>query len=156
MNDLSLKQLFVAAIQPGEYVGASGQKLPWFLDAQNVVLEEPGFSLVGRELADLVRLHRIDAIGGPATGAIAPICAALAQCCWLHGLYVKDDKVSGTLHSGDRLMMVDDVVTTGNTLARAIDRVPLNCVLTVALVQRGSAAALKKMDMPLFEAIVKL
>lgn len=152
-----LSALFREAVQEGEFVGASGQKLNWFLDAQNVILQEPGFSLVGRELEYLVRLHQIDAVGGPASGAIAPVCAALAFCPWLRGLYVKkDNKVSGPLHSGDRLMMIDDVVTTGSTLARAIKSVPLDCVLSVALVLRGAATAVRDPDMPRFHAIVRL
>lgn len=156
MNALTLERLFTDAVEEGEFEFASGQKGSQFLDAQKVILQEPGFSFVGQILKELVIANDIDVVGGPATGAIAPICAALMRCPWLKGFYVdKDGRVSGN-PDGKRALMLDDVITTGGSLANAIKASPIKPVLVTAIVRRGDLSALKEPGMPRFQCLVKL
>jgi len=95
-------------------------------------------------------LH-IDAIGGPATGAI-PIADAVSYASYLEGKDIKSfwirktpkghglkKWIEGDVKSGDRVIIVDDVITTGKSTIEALQRsreAGLNVVKVIVLVDR--------------------
>lgn len=87
-----------------------------------------------------------DAVGGPAMGANPLVCgiSLLSSCPWF--IFRKNDDRKG-LHEGTRLspgmdvVLVDDVITTGGSLAWAIKvarELGLNVVQVLAVVDRGA------------------
>lgn len=133
-----LREALRACVLPDE--GTSG----WFLDAQRVTFADP--KLVTHAVLETLndtRLERLDAVGGPALGAV-PIAVAVAAHSALRSFAVtKDCVVAGDLREGDRVLIVEDVVETARSLTRAVS-VALDegavVVAVLALVNRGAPA----------------
>jgi orotate phosphoribosyltransferase len=122
-----------------------------YVDGKHAVARGDDLKLVSRAVIDAVP-EPFDAIGGPTMGAdaIAHGVALLSGSGWFsvrkepkgHG---RHSWIEGTrLDEGDRVVFVEDVVSTGASLLRAVDRVREFGVVVVAavtLLDRGSAAA---------------
>lgn len=127
MSDPDLIEAFKEAVLHGEFNLASGEQSSYFIEAQRALLTYPGFEATGKLVAAFCEAMGITAIGGPATGAISVVCAALAQLpnlrgSNLRGFYLDEHGVlSGQVTPDDIVMMVDDVMTTGESLQWAID-----------------------------------
>ncbi len=120
----------------GEFILASGQKSNFYIDAKRTTLDPEGAYLVGKEIFELVRDLDIVAIGGPSIGA-DPIVTAVAIASYQAGKPIpafivrESKKEHGTqqqifgkaLGKGDRVVMVDDVVTTGGSVLKAMEAV---------------------------------
>lgn len=135
----------------GDFVLTSGQHSDFYFNGKQVTLEGRGLYLVSLLVLERCRELRIDAIGGLTLGAdpIASGVAALSgQDRPLRAFIVrKEVKGHGTgrliegppLRPGDRVMIVDDVITTGGSLLRAVDAVrdePVDVVEALAVVDR--------------------
>lgn len=124
------------ALQRGSFVLASGKTASFYLDAKQVVLDAAGAMLVGQ--AVLARLQELgplpDAVGGMSIGA-DPITAAVVTMAGVAGLPLKgfmirkEPKghglgryVEGPVAAGNRVVILEDVVTTGGSSLLAIDR----------------------------------
>jgi orotate phosphoribosyltransferase len=116
----------------GDFTLASGKKSNRYYNGKKVTLAPDGAYWVAKAICDrLVRL-KIDAVGGLEMGAV-PIAAAVALVSYLEGQPVaafivrhaaKDhgtkSPIEGYLKSGDRVCVVDDVVTTGESVLKAV------------------------------------
>ncbi len=124
------------AVRRGRFTLASGRQASFYIDAKQVVLEAHGAMLVGRAI--LERLQSLgplpDAVGGMAIGA-DPITAAVVTMAGvaevsLRGFMVRKEPkghglqryVEGPVEPGQRVVIVEDVVTTGGSSLMAIDR----------------------------------
>ena len=117
----------------GDFVLTSGRRSDFYFNGKQVTLDGRGLHLVSRLVLDRCRRLRIDAIGGLTLGA-DPIAAGVAALSGegdpLRAFIVrKEAKEHGTgrliegpaLRPGDRVMVVDDVITTGGSFLRAVD-----------------------------------
>ena len=156
------------ALQRGHFVLASGKTASFYLDAKQVVLDAAGAMLVGQ--AVLARLQELGplpyAVGGMSIGA-DPITAAVVTMAGVAGLPLKgfmirkEPKghglgryVEGPVQAGDRVVILEDVVTTGGSSLLAIDRAVefgLNVERVVTLVDRlaGGAGAFAARGIPM-------
>ncbi len=133
---------------------ASGEMSRDFVDAK-LAVDDPGdLELVGRAMAAAAHDRGVafDAVGGLVLGAV-PFTFAVAQaapCRWF--LIRKEPKGRGTnrwaegarIGPGSRVMLVDDVITTGGSIQAAYDRVRgvgAQVVFATTLVDRGQRAA---------------
>ena len=124
------------ALKRGTFRLASGREATFYLDAKQVVLEARGSMLVGRAI--LERLKALgplpDAVGGMSIGA-DPITSAVVTMAGVEGLPLKgflvrkEPKdhgtkryVEGPVEPGQRVVIVEDVVTTAGSSLVAIDR----------------------------------
>ena len=124
------------ALKRGSFRLASGREASFYLDAKQVVLEARGSMLVGRAI--LERLQALGplpaAVGGMSIGA-DPITSAVVTMAGVAGLPLKgflvrkEPKdhgtkryVEGPVAPGDRVVIVEDVVTTAGSSLVAIDR----------------------------------
>jgi len=169
----NLSQLLVEAfekkaLQRGSFVLASGKTASFYLDAKQVVLDAAGAMLVGQ--AVLARLQALgplpDAVGGMSIGA-DPITAAVVTMAGVAGLPLKgfmirkEPKghglgryVEGPVAAGNRVVILEDVVTTGGSSLLAIDRAEefgLTVERVVTLVDRlaGGADAFADRGIPM-------
>ncbi|NBP89230.1 MAG: orotate phosphoribosyltransferase [Planctomycetia bacterium] len=156
------------AVQRGTFTLASGRTASFYLDAKQVVLDARGAMLVGRAI--LERLQALgplpDAIGGMSIGA-DPITAAAVTMAGVAGLPLKGFMVrkepkghgmkryvEGPVEPGQRVVIVEDVTTTGGSSLLAIDRaiefgLKVERVVTVIDRLAGAAAAFAARGIPL-------
>jgi len=124
------------ALKRGTFRLASGREASFYLDAKQVVLEARGSMLVGRAI--LERLRSLGplpaAVGGMSIGA-DPITSAVVTMAGVENLSMKGflvrkepkdhgtkKYVEGPVSPGDRVVIVEDVVTTAGSSLVAIDR----------------------------------
>jgi orotate phosphoribosyltransferase len=150
----------------GDFVLSSGRRSDYYFDGKQVTLEGRGLYLVSRLI--LARCHEIAAVavGGLTLGA-DPIAAGVAALSGAEGVPLrafivrKEVKSHGTgkviegppLMGGDRVVLVDDVITTGGAFITAAQRVReagATVVEAISVVDReeGGAAALAELGIP--------
>jgi orotate phosphoribosyltransferase len=117
----------------GEVTLSSGATAQYYVDARRALLRPAGFLAAGELIAATAAEVGATAVGGPATAAIPPSCAALAVPAGkdLLGYFVRGERkqhglqrwVEGAAEPGARCLVVEDTVTTGGSTARAIERI---------------------------------
>jgi orotate phosphoribosyltransferase len=140
----------------GEVTLASGATAQYYVDARRTLMRPAGFRTAGELIAAAAKEHGAEAVGGPATAAIPPACAAIAVPAGqsLVAFFVRGQRkehglqrwVEGPVERGTRCLMVEDTVTTGGSTATAIERVReegLEVVAVVAVVDRLAGGAEK-------------
>jgi orotate phosphoribosyltransferase len=133
----------------GEVTLSSGATAQYYVDARRALLRPAGFLAAGELIAAAAADLGATAVGGPATAAIPPSCAALAVPAGrdLLGFFVRGERkqhglqrwVEGPVEQGARCLVVEDTVTTGGSTARAIERIAeqgLEVVGVVGVVDR--------------------
>ena len=141
------------SIVRGSFTLASGKTSSYYIDCKLTTLDPEGAVLVGHSVLDLLEAENIhaDAIGGPPIGA-HPIVAAVAAVSHLRGkplpafLIRKEAKshglekqIEGPVKAGARVVIVDDVCTSGGSTIQALDAVKnagLEIVAVMCLVDR--------------------
>lgn len=134
------KQALIALIREkalkfGDFTLASGKKASYYLDCRKVTLDSAGANQIAEGILELLGESLPDAVGGMAIGA-DPITAAVITVAGqqgksLKGFIVRKEAkthgtgrdVEGPVESGDRVVIVEDVVTTGGSSLRAIEKV---------------------------------
>jgi orotate phosphoribosyltransferase len=121
----------------GEFTLASGRKSSFYFDSKKTTLLPEGSYLAAAEMLSAIRRHGIeaDAIGGMTLGADPIVCpvAALSRIDGpaLRAFIVRKETkehgtermIEGNLEPSSRVIVVDDVVTTGRSTLRAIEAV---------------------------------
>jgi orotate phosphoribosyltransferase len=127
------------ALQFGDFTLASGKTSRYYIDIKKAITR-PG---ILREIARGMAPHTAgaDRIAGVELGAV-PIAAAVALETGKPYVMVRKERkehgtgrdFEGDLASGDRLVFVEDVVTTGGTLVKAIERIRGHGAVVVGVV----------------------
>ena len=117
----------------GEVTLASGATAQYYVDARRTLMRPAGFHAAGKLIATAAAELGAEAVGGPATAAIPPSCAAIAAPAGagLVAFFVRGARkehglqrwVEGPVGPGMRCLVVEDTVTTGGSTATAIGRV---------------------------------
>ena len=123
------------AFKTGEFRLASGKISKYYFNSKNVILTAEGAYLTAKAILNKIKDQKFDALGGAAMGAV-PITGSLAPLLYEAGFKditffvdrkkAKDHgdtkRIEGPeLKAGSRLIIVEDVVTTGgSSLATAI------------------------------------
>ncbi len=122
------------ALQFGEFRLASGRTASYYLDCRKLTLTAEGALQVAAGMLDKLEGRRPDAVGGMAIGA-DPITAAIITLDAVRGgelkgfIVRKEAKghgtgrdVEGPIAPGERVVVVEDVVTTGGSSIAAIEK----------------------------------
>ncbi len=159
--DLYLKR----ALLRGDFTLASGKKSTFFLDSKQVTLHAQGLALISQALLDAVSDLEYDAVGGLTLGADPIVSgmvtlAATSKPDLLGFLVRKETKdhgtqkfVEGPVKPGQKVIIVEDVVTTGGSALKAVDRIidfgcEVVCVLGICDRLEGGAAAFADRKLP--------
>ncbi len=166
-----LELLRTQSYEKRQVVLSSGKTSDFYIDCKRTALTSEGHYLIGRMLLDAIRREAPEAVavGGMTLGA-DPLASAVSLTSWLAGhpmpafIVRKERKGHGTgawiegrtnLKDGDTVAILEDVVTTGASTLRAVERVMEEGLLVAgafALVDReeGGREALKERGVPLF------
>lgn len=122
------------ALQFGQFTLASGKQASYYLDCRKVTLDSRGAKLIGAGMLDLLADDLPDLVGGMAVGADPITGAILAHAGTrgipLRGIIVRKEAkahgtgkfVEGPFSAGEKVAIVEDVVTTGGSSLLAIER----------------------------------
>jgi orotate phosphoribosyltransferase len=126
------RELREHAVVIGEVTLTSGKTAQYLVDAKRAILLPAGFRALGELVAEEARRVDATAVGGITMGADPIACSALAGGADVKAFFVrKEVKEHGLsrwiegppLEPGERCLVVEDVVTTGGSTIKAIDRV---------------------------------
>jgi orotate phosphoribosyltransferase len=151
LNTLSFKR--------GDFTLASGAKSDWYMDCRMTALSARGSFLIGKLLNQTLKREAlpIHSVGGMVLGA-APLVSAVtvasaASGHGIEGFLVRKEakghgggkQIEGHLAPNDRIVLVEDVVTTGGSTLRAIEVIrkqypSVNIAGVYALVDREAGA----------------
>jgi orotate phosphoribosyltransferase len=133
----------------GEVTLASGATAQYYVDARRTLMRPAGFRAAGELIAAVAHELGAEAVGGPATAAIPPACAAIAVPGGedLLAFFVRGQRkehgmqqwVEGPVGAGIPCLVVEDTVTTGGSTAEAVERIlyeGLHIVGVVGVVDR--------------------
>jgi orotate phosphoribosyltransferase len=112
---------------------ASGKLSKYYVDCKQALSDPEARALIGELIRDRLKGESIDAVGGLEIGAY-PIATSVSDAIYRemgtkvrafvvrkeakrHGI---SDLIAGDVHVGDKALIVDDVVTEGNSTLKAI------------------------------------
>ncbi len=145
------------SVRRGQFTLASGRESDLYIDARLTTLHAEGASIIASLVLDRLK-PEVVGIGGPVTGA-DPIVGAVVGASWgrgrpIHGFMVRKEPKGhglmqwlegrGNLPNAAPVCVVEDTVTTGGSLLRAIERVQeagLQVVQVVCVVDRQEGGA---------------
>ena len=123
----------------GEITLASGRKSDFYFNLKPTMLDPEGAALLAELTLDALRDDKLDYIGGLEMGAV-PLAGSIAQLSWLkndpiaaffvrkkpkeHGAKLSiEGLMAGETLAGKRVVIVEDVTTTGGSAIKALEAV---------------------------------
>jgi orotate phosphoribosyltransferase len=126
-----LKLLAQKSFRLGEFKLSSGGTSDYYIDCRTTTLDARGAQLVGQVFRDEIREQgwEADAIGGLTMGADPIVVAVAVTSGTLNGFLVRKaekqhgtgQRIEGFREKGARVVIVDDVCTTGSSTVQAIE-----------------------------------
>ncbi len=130
---------------------SSGRKSPYYFDCKPTTLDPEGMYLIGNLVFDILKDTDVKAAGGLTLGA-DPIANALALISFEKGRPIRSfivrkdakshgtrSKIEGNVKPGEKVAVIDDVVTTGASTITAVEsarEAGLTVELAVVLIDR--------------------
>jgi orotate phosphoribosyltransferase len=160
-----VKLLEQKSLRRGRFTLASGATSSYYIDGKMTCLDPEGATLIADAILDAIADLPVDAVGGMDMGA-TPIVGAVATRSFSRGrplpVFVvrKEVKQHGTmkpiegpLNAPCKVVIIDDVITTGGSIIKAIDAVrAVGCQVLLAICvldrQAGAAQTLERMEVP--------
>jgi orotate phosphoribosyltransferase len=158
------RDLVAAAVLRGDFLLRSGARSSYYIDKYLFTTQPDLLRRIARELAGRLP-EGVQRVAGPVLGAV-PLVTALALTCGLPMLIVRADKpkeygtakqIEGVLQAGERVVLVEDVVTTGGAALAAVQVLrdagaEVLAALSVVDREEGGSAAFAAAGVP-YEAL---
>jgi len=132
LGEIILERSFKYSDNP-PFTLASGRQSNFYFNCKPTTLDPEGMNLIGEVIFDMIKDAPVTAAGGLTLGA-DPIASALAVISYQLGKPVKafivrkDAKdhgtkstIEGNVTSGEKVVIIDDVITTGGSTITAIE-----------------------------------
>lgn len=167
MRERLLQLLLERSFRVGEFVLASGQKSRFYIDGRTTTTHAEGQYLIGRLGLEAIRAAALapDSVGGLTMGA-DPLAYAIAHASWtagppVHAFSVRKEakahgtgrQIEGCFEAGQRVVVVEDVITSGQSALRAcaaVEQAGGEVLAVLALVDRegGGREAIERAGYP--------
>jgi orotate phosphoribosyltransferase len=134
LGEIILERSFKYSDNP-PFTLASGRQSNYYFNCKPTTLDPEGMNLIGGVIFDMVKDSSITAAGGLTLGA-DPIANALSVISYQKGKPIKSfivrkdvkdhgtkSAIEGNVKAGDRVLIIDDVITTGGSTITAIEQV---------------------------------
>lgn len=142
-----LEALCRHSLRTGDFTLASGRRSSWYLDARQVTFRGDCVETVGRAVLAAAADVEFEAVGGLTLGA-DPVALAVAMVSGRRAFSVRKQakghgaggRMAGAIQPGDRVLVVDDAVTTGGSTLTAVEAIrDYGCEVVAAscLLDRG-------------------
>jgi orotate phosphoribosyltransferase len=120
-------------IKFGKFTLSSGRESDYYVDMKRAVTSPTILSHVAEMISERIDENSVDRIAGPALGAI-PMVTAVSLATGIPMLMIRKARkdygtsnlIEGDLIEGERVVVLEDVTTTGNSLADAIKAIEEN------------------------------
>lgn len=150
-NDLEQRLIEAGALKEGHFLLASGLHSDRYIEKFDLLRNPGATSALLRSLADRFRDQQIDIVAGPTTGGIL-LAFELARQMGVASAYAERVSEGGsertfkrgtTFASGSRVLVIDDILTTGGSVREtlaALAKQPVEVVAIAVLVDRSAGA----------------
>jgi orotate phosphoribosyltransferase len=143
------------AVFKGDFTLASGQKSNYYIDGKFISLTSDGLAYFAKVILEMIKKDGVKYIGGPTLGADPIIGGTVAMSHLigrpLDGFIIRKEQrdhgrmrmIEGPLKEGSKVIIVEDVTTTGGSVLKGIKRVEeMGCevVKIICLVDRLQGA----------------
>ncbi len=154
------------SLRRGNFTLASGKTSTYYIDGKLTCMDPAGAACIADAILSEIRDMEVDAVGGMDMGA-TPIIGAVAASSFRSGrplptfVVRKDVKAHGTMKLIEgpipdapcKVVIVDDVVTSGGSILKAIDAVEakgVTVILAISILDRnaGASEALSQRGIP--------
>jgi len=155
------KQIKERAFEKGEFILASGRKSNYYINIKNAYTEPEVLRNIAKDIAEKLSEIEYNLIAGVAVGAV-PIVTAVALEVNKPFLIVRKERknygtgmnIEGEFSKGERVVVLEDVTTTGGSVIKAIKELRekgLECSTAIVVVDReeGAGENLKKEEVKL-------
>lgn len=129
-----LMKLVKSTVAEGTVTLASGAKSDFYIDGRQTTLDSRGLQLTAQLMWERIKKWDVTAVGGPTMGA-DPIVAGILMAAAAEGKHLKgflirkEAKAHGMqkwvegppLKEGERVVIIEDVVTSGGSAIKAIE-----------------------------------
>ena len=120
-------------VKYGKFTLSSGKESDYYIDMKRAITDPEILSKVAEIISKKIDVLKIDRVAGPALGAI-PIVTAVSVVSSIPMLMIRKSKkgygtselIEGNLQNNDRVIVLEDVTTTGNSLIKAVKAVISN------------------------------
>ena len=129
MSNLSDALMDCGALQFGDFTLASGAKSDYYIDIKKASTNPKVLFLISQLMAERMQIGNIrpDRIAGVVLGSV-PLAAALSLATGIPYIMIRKEKkdhgtgklIEGDLEPGDRVLVVEDVITTAGSSIKAI------------------------------------
>ncbi|MEN6330584.1 MAG: orotate phosphoribosyltransferase [Smithella sp.] len=133
LGEIILERSFKYSENP-PFTLASGRQSNYYFNCKPTTLDPEGMNLIGSIIFDMVKDSSITAAGGLTLGA-DPIANSLSVISYQKGKPIKSfivrkdvkdhgtkSAIEGSVKAGDRVLIIDDVITTGGSTITAIEQ----------------------------------
>ena len=151
------------SVKYGDFTLVSGRKSSYYIDGKMTSFDPEGAYLTGRLMLEEIRKlpGKVDSAGGPVIGA-DPIVTGIGIAGHLQNDHIRvfvvrkktkehgmQKLIEGNFQKGDRVVIVEDVITTGGSIFQAIEAVEesggtVEAVIVVVDRQQGGRENMQK------------
>jgi len=143
------------AVFKGDFTLASGKKSKYYIDGKFISLTSDGLAYFAKVILEMIKNDEVKYIGGPTMGADPIIGGTVAMSHLMgrpiDGFIIRKEQrdhgrmrmIEGPLKEGERVIIVEDVTTTGGSVLKGIKMVEeMGCeiVKVICLVDRLQGA----------------
>jgi orotate phosphoribosyltransferase len=130
MKHISLSLIRGKALKIGDYTLSSGKKSPYYVDLRQSISDPIAMDWIANALARIVASEigkgKVDKIMGVPTAGV-PFATLVSQKLAIRMLYYRKErkehgvrkKIEGDMERNDRIVMIDDLITTGQSVIEA-------------------------------------
>ena len=141
-----LEVMLLDCYKQGDFILSSGKKSDEYYDLTSLLLDCRGLNLIGIQIMNTLKKIEYDALGCLELSSVSLVGVLLFMCRKKGFIVRKEQKgygtnklVEGDLKFGDKVVIIEDVISTGQSVLKAINAVKeLGCevVCIIAIINR--------------------